>query len=323
MIPGAARAARLRSATPEGHTLQQSFIARLGGTALTALALATAVARADVTEVTPAAYPEGPAWIGGKLYYVEYAGSGVKLWDGRTPRKVWSKEHCGASGLIGFGHEHLLVACYDSNSLVEIDLSGHEIRTIDRDDAGHAFTGPNDFTADGKGGVYLTASGVYDLKAPITGTVLHLSADGRHLVELANTIHYSNGLTLTADGKTLLVAEMLAARILAFPVNADGSLGPRRVWARLQDLAPPTPNADAYNGPDGLKLGPDGLYYIAQNGSGRVLVVDEAPHLIRLIEVRTPFVTNMAFGPDGAVFVTGLFDQWNPPYPGFVFRWTR
>lgn len=290
--------------------------------ALIALLLA-AVARADVTEVTPAAYPEGPAWVGGELYYVEYAGSGVKRWDGHAAQAVWSKDKCGASGLIEFAHDHLLVACYDSNAVIEIDRSGHELRSFDRDDAGHPFTGPNDFAPDGHGGVYLSASGVYDLKAPITGTVLHLSADGKHLVELANTIHYSNGLTLTADGKTLLVAEMLAARILAFPVNPDGSLGPRRVWARLQDLAAPTPNADAYNGPDGLKLGPDGLYYIAQNGSGRVLVVDESSHLIRMIEVRTPFVTNLAFGPDGAVFVSGVFDQWNPPFPGMVFRWTR
>jgi len=73
----------------------------------------------------------------------------------------------------------------------------------------------------------------------------------------------------------LLVAEMLAARILSFPIGTDGTLGPRTVWVRLQDLAAPTPHEDAYNGPDGVKLGPDGNYYIAQNGSGRVLVVDE------------------------------------------------
>jgi sugar lactone lactonase YvrE len=120
----------------------------------------------------------------------------------------------------------------------------------------------------------------------------------------------------------LLVAEMLAGRILAFSVHADGSLGERRVWARMQDLAPPTPNQDAYNGPDGFKLGPDGNYYIAQNGSGRVLVVGEDRHLSRTINVAVPYVTNIAFGPDGArtVFVTGAFDQWKPPYQGVVYR---
>jgi sugar lactone lactonase YvrE len=218
----------------------------------------------------------------------------------------------------------LLVACYDANEIVELDKNAHEVRTFKLDSSGKPFTGPNDFAADGHGGAYFSASGVYDLKAPITGSVLHLSADGRKIVVVADTIHYSNGLTVSKDGKNLLVAEMLAGRILEFPIRADGSLGPRTVWARLRDLAPPTPNEDAYNGPDGIKLGPDGNYYIAQNGSGRVLVVDDAKKLQRTIEVPTAFVTNMAFGADGAhtVYITGAFDQFSPPFPGAVYQWT-
>jgi sugar lactone lactonase YvrE len=92
----------------------------------------------------------------------------------------------------------------------------------------------------------------------------------------------------------------------------------------LQDLVPNTPNADAYNGPDGLKLGPDGNYYIAQNGSGRLLVVDDGRKLVRVINVPTPYVTNVAFSPLEAnvVFVTGAFEQWKAPFPGAVYRWT-
>ena len=116
---------------------------------------------------------------------------------------------------------------------------------------------------------------------------------------------------------------MLAGRVLSFPIDAVGALGARSVWARLQDLAPPTAHADAYNGPDGLKLGPDGNYYIAQNGSGRLLVVNEDKRLVRIIHVPTPYVTNMAFDARAAngVFITGAFDQWNPPFRGAVYRW--
>jgi gluconolactonase len=279
----------------------------------------------QITTVDPDAhYPEGPLWRDGKLFYVEYARSNIKTWDGRGPAVYWHKDGCGANALIPFNN-HLLVACYDANSLAELDASGKEVRTIRADSSGKPFIGPNDFAADGRGGIYFSASGVYDIKAPITGTVLYISAEGRTITEVADTIHYSNGLTLAKDRQHLLVAEMLAGRILSFPIGADGRLGPRTVWARLQDLAPPTPHEDAYNGPDGLKLGPDGYYYIAQNGSGRVLVVDDDRKLVRLIEVPTPYVTNMAFGPGGAdmVFVTGAFDQWKPPFPGAVYRWTR
>ena len=272
-----------------------------------------------------AAYPEGPLWQNDALVYVEYAGPGIKHWEAGSVSSGWHQDHCGPSGLIGFGKNHLLIACYDSNSLVEIDEHGRTLRPLMRDSRGKPFIGPNDFTADGAGGIYFTASGVYALDAPITGTVLHLSSDGRRITEVANTIHYSNGLTVSKDQKHLLVAEMLAGRILSFPINADGSLGVRSVWARLQDLAPPTPNEDAFNGPDGLKLGPDGNYYIAQNGSGRVLVVDENKKLVRTIDVPTPYVTNMAFGPNGAdtLFITGVFDPWKAPYPGAVYRWTK
>jgi sugar lactone lactonase YvrE len=274
--------------------------------------------------LTAAAYPEGPLWRDGKLLYVEYAGSGVKMWDGKRATDFWRGAHCGASGLIGYRDGHILVACYDANTIVELDRGGRQVRTIERDSGGKPFVGPNDFAADDRGGIYVSASGVYDLQAPISGTILYLSAGGG-LIEVANLIHYSNGLTLSRDGSRLLVAEMLAGRILSFPVKADGTLGPRQVWARLRDLAPPTPHEDAFNGPDGLKLGPDGNYYIAQNGSGRVLAVSEGRKLVRIIDVPTPYVTNVNFGTDGAdtLYITGVFDPWKAPFPGAVYRWTR
>jgi len=284
------------------------------------------VSRADTALVdATAAYPEGPLWRDGRLLYAEYAGPGIKMWDGKQAKPYWGREHCGASGLIIYRRNHILVACYDANEVVELDETGKQIRAIDKDSAGKPFIGPNDFTADATGGIYLSASGVYDLKAPISGAILYLSKAKGTLVEVANLIHYSNGLALSKDGKSLLVAEMLAGRILSFPVEAGGTLGPRTVWARMQDLAPPTPHEDAYNGPDGFKLGPDGNYYIAQNGSGRVLVVNDAKKLVRIITVPTPYVTNMNFGADGAatVYITGVFDPWKAPFPGAVYRWTK
>jgi sugar lactone lactonase YvrE len=271
-----------------------------------------------------AIYPESPLWRDGRLLFVEYGADDIKSWDGKRLEVLWRQEHCGPSGLIAYPAAHLLVACYDSNALVELDAADHEVRRIDRDSNGHSFVGPNDFAVDARGGLYFSASGVYDLAAPITGAVLYLDRAGR-LTEVANTIHYANGLTVSRDGKTLLVAEGLAGRILSFPINDDGSLGLRRVWARLRDLAPPTPHEDAFNGPDGLKLGPDGNYYIAQNGSGRVLVVGEDRKLIRSIHVPARYVTNVNFGADGAdtLFISAVIDPWKAPYPGVLYQWTH
>jgi gluconolactonase len=289
-------------------------------------AILAGVAPAETALVdATAVYPEGPLWRDGKLLYVEYAGSGIKMWDGQRTTSYWSGAHCGASGLIAYRHNHILVACYDANTIVELGESGKEIRTFDQDSRGKPFVGPNDFTADGRGGIYVSASGIYDLKAPISGTVLYMPPGHGTPVEVANLIHYSNGLAVSTDGSRLLVSEMLAGRILSFPIKPGGLLGPRSVWARMQDLAPPTAHEDGYNGPDGLKLGPDGNYYIAQNGSGRVLVVSEGKKLLRIITVPTPYVTNLNFGADGAdtVYITGVFDPWKAPFPGAVYRWTK
>jgi gluconolactonase len=265
-------------------------------------------------------YPEGPLWRDGRLLYVEYSAGNIKSWDGSASRVIWHKEGCGPSGLISRG-DHLLVACYDGNYLTELDAAGQEVQSLHTDDQGRSFAGPNDFAADDHGGIYFSASGAYDARAPATGVLLYLRPDGKAITQLATAIHYPNGLTVTKDRRHLLVAEMLEGRLVSFQIDPDGALSARTVWARLQDLIPPTPKADAYNGPDGLKLGPDGNYYIAQNGSGRLLVVSDDKKLVRVITLPTPYVTNLAFDGD-VVFVTGAFEQWKPPFPGAVYRWT-
>ena len=169
-------------------------------------------------------YPEGPVWRDGQLFYVEYSAGNIKRWDGTHARIFWHRDGCGASGLIDF-HDHWLIACYDDNSIVEIDATGKQVGVSRADSRGRSFTGPNDFAADGRGGIYFSASGVYDIKAPISGAVLHIAADGKVITEVANTLHYPNGLTLSQDGRHLLVAEMLAGRILSFPIGTDGRLG--------------------------------------------------------------------------------------------------
>jgi len=125
---------------------------------LVAFALSAAAAAAVADPVTAvvadAHYPEGPLWRDGKLFYVEYATSNIKYWDGRRTAVYWHKDGCGPSALIPF-NGHLLIACYDDNSLVELDANTKEVRTIRADSSGKPFTGPNDFAADARGAVGL------------------------------------------------------------------------------------------------------------------------------------------------------------------------
>jgi gluconolactonase len=303
-------------------TLHQQLTSRAA--CFLALVATSAVAEVSVVD-RDAHYPEGPLWHDGKLLYVEYSAGAIKRWDSKSWNGagitvIWHEDGCGPSGLIAHGR-NLLVACYDANYLAEIDASGQKVRALRTDSNGKVFAGPNDFAADDQGGIYFSASGAYDVKAPVTGELLYLRPDGKTLTRVAGGLHYPNGLTVTKDRRHLLVAEMLEGRLVSFQIDAGGALSARQVWARLQDLVPPTPKADAYNGPDGLKLGPDGNYYIAQNGSGRLLVVGDDKKVVRVITVPSPYVTNVAFD-QKAVFITGAFEQWKPPFPGAVYRWT-
>lgn len=56
-----------------------------------------------------------------KLFYVDYAGPAVNVWDARSTRVFWRGEHCGASGFIAYAGDHLLIAGYDANSVVEVN----------------------------------------------------------------------------------------------------------------------------------------------------------------------------------------------------------
>jgi sugar lactone lactonase YvrE len=283
--------------------------------------LATPTSAGEVEVVNnDASFPEGPLWHDGQLYYVEYGADTVMAWDGKENRLVWQQEGCGPSAVVEAGDGNFLVTCYDANTLVRITSKGETIETLTEDQEGQSFVGPNDAVVDAKGGVYFSASGAWNVAAPIDGRILYIDPDGT-ITEVADDIHYSNGLALSPDGKTLYASEMAAQRVLKFEVADGGMLGARYLFIRLGDLAADPQGVDIYMGPDGLKTDSAGNLYIAQFEGGRVLVVDPEGKLVRILMVPAPYVTNLTFGEtEGTVFITAATDAWSEPYPGQVYK---
>jgi gluconolactonase len=265
--------------------------------------------------VDKAAFPEGPAFVDGKLHYVEYAGNALVVWDGKTAARLWGSEGCGPSAVAPFG-EDLLVTCYDNGTVVRVSKTGETIATYDKAEDGALFVGPNDFAPDNKGGVYFTTSGPWE-PAPIVGKVFHMAADGR-IVQVADDLHYANGLAVSADGTRLFVNESEAGRVVSFLIGEGGSLSDRRLFVRVF-AADPDSGANAY--PDGLKLGPDGNLYIGQYSKGRIVAVDAEGKFVKAIDVPSAAAPNLAFSPDGkAIFVMAVDDTSAPPYPSKVYE---
>ena len=129
---------------------------------------------------------------------------------------------CGPSAVVTLPAGDFLVTCYDSGSIARISAEGKTIAEYKQDKEGRSFQGPNDFVVDNKGGVYFTASGPWE-SDPILGMVFYMNPKGE-IMQVADDLHYANGIALSNDGKTLFLAESEASRVIQFKVQQDGSL---------------------------------------------------------------------------------------------------
>jgi sugar lactone lactonase YvrE len=284
-------------------------------TIIAAFAVSTAGYAADIQVINPKAlFPEGPVMSGGKLLYAEYAGHVVTMWDGKTNTQIWKQDGCGPSAVVPMG-DTFGITCYDSGQLVVISKDGKTLRSYDKDNAGGALLGANDGTPDGNGGAYFTLSGPWE-PGPIVGRVVHLTADGK-LVEVANDLHYANGITRGPDGR-LYINESEAGRVISFAIGSDGNLTDRRLFIRLYQMGEPP---DVY--PDGIKLGPNGNFYVGEYSAGTILEVTPDGKIKNKYTVPSAASPNMTFSDDSkTMYVMAVDNKAGAPYEGKVYAVT-
>jgi sugar lactone lactonase YvrE len=120
-----------------------------------------------------------------------------------------------------------------------------------------------------------------------TCVIACIEGDGSARV-VADGLSFPNGMVITPDGKTLIVAETMGHRLTAFDILADGALANRRVYAELADDV----------SPDGITLDAEGGVWVA-NPEGRhaVLRVLEGGEVTDAIELQTDGYAVMLGGP--------------------------
>ncbi|MDT7721789.1 MAG: hypothetical protein QOE94_2800 [Mycobacterium sp.] len=196
---------------------------------------------ATVEGLTPLAagfcFGEGPRWFEGLLWFSDMLGEAVHTVNlGGSLTTLPLPGHA-PSGL-GFRPDgSLLIVSTEGRQLLRYD--GETVDTIaDLSDVAPADLG--DMVIDNLGRAYIGSQAFHG------GVVLRVDPDNAVSV-VARDLDFPNGMAITADHKTLIVAESIGRRLTAFSIGADGELADRRVFA------------DGLDGPpDGICLDADG-----------------------------------------------------------------
>lgn len=222
---------------------------------------------------------EGPVSLpDGSLLFTETNANRVTriAEDGST--SVFVEGSNGANGL-GFTANGDLYAVQVLKPRVGIIFPSPKARTLADNYEGKPFGRPNDLVVDQQGNVYFTDSGPNPAQiaqaasaatpaiAPAKPAVYRISAKGE-LKRLADDIERPNGIQLSPDDKVLYVANTAGEHVLAYDVNADGSVGPRRDFAKLEGWR--KTETGTSSGADGLAVDASGRLYVASTAGIQV-----------------------------------------------------
>ena len=185
---------------------------------------------------------------------------------------------------------HLLAA---RGGIHHVDSGGTLIKVL-----APQLTTPNDLALDGDGGVYISVPAEAEQQRDsLQSGVYYLDSTGT-ATKVAGEFCYPNGLIVRPDGRTLLVDDSCTRQIVEFQITAPGVLSGRRLWAQL-------PNPKSV--PDGMTIDQAGRVYMADYGTGDIVVFDTAGQIVRRYATGLQHPSNVSFGGTGLtdLYVTG------------------
>ena len=178
--------------------------------------------------LTDLAFGESPRWHDGRLWFANWGTGEVLAVDlgGRGEVVAQLPAPTIPISLDPLPDGRMLVVDGPNAALLRREPDGSLVRHADLSGVGEMF---NEIVVDARGNAYVNG-GSSDFSQP---SIIALVTPDGGVREVAGDIAFGNGMAITPDGATLIVAESWAQRLTAFTVGPDGSLGERRVWAEL------------------------------------------------------------------------------------------
>jgi len=228
------------------------------------------------TLLTGLAFGESPRWHQDRLWFADWGAQEIIAVNLEGKSEVIVKVSFPSFPMCfdWLPDGQLLLVSSRNGLLLRIESGGSLVTHADLSglsEKGHPW---NEIVIDGRGNAYINNQG-FDFPggefAP--GTIALLTPDGAAR-QVADGIAFPNGMAVTHDNSTLIVAESYGNKLTAFDIEASGSLSNRRVWADT-----------GKDHPDGICLDAEGALWYADVGSKRCVRVREGGEVLQTIEL--------------------------------------
>ncbi len=244
--------------------------------------------------------PDGYAYAGGEagqLYRFDLQGG-----DGVGDCKIIAQIIGGF--LLGLGHDAAgnTYACDERLACIHKITPFGEVSKYSTGSAEQPMRIPNYPVFDDNGNLYVSDSGAFGQS---DGWIWRISPNGKAEIWDRKSNGFPNGMCLSADGRSLFVAESSPPLISRIDINADGSAGQRSLVIALPRTVP-----------DGLALDVMGNLYISLYNPNIIYRLSPSGRLVTLVDdwqqVQLIAPTNIAFGgPDMKTLIIASLCGWS------------
>jgi sugar lactone lactonase YvrE len=249
-------------------------------------------------------FGEGPRWHDGRLWFSDFVLKQVLSVGPGGSRQVELAIDDAPSGLGWLPDGRLLAVSMHRRAVLRREADGSVVTHADL--SAIAGGDANDMVVAADGTAYVGNFGSNLLGGePLAPAQLAIVRPDGKTSAAPQPLMFPNGSVITADGRTLIVGETLAAHYRAFPIDDDGDLGESRIWAEVPSRSP-----------DGCVLDADGAIWFADASRGEVVRVREGGEITDVIETPDHAYACTLGGDDGRdLFVLTCS---GPPMPGLA-----
>jgi sugar lactone lactonase YvrE len=242
------------------------------------------------TLLTGLTFGESPRWHDGRLWVADWGAKEILAVTTEGKSEVIVRVSFPSFPLCfdWLADGQLLLVSSREGRLLRLESDGSLVTHADLTGLARKGLPWNEIVIDGRGNAYINNQG-FDFPggqfAP--GIIALLTPDGT-LRQVADSIAFPNGMAVSPDNSTLIVAESYGNRLTAFDIEASGSLSNRRVWAETGN-----------DHPDGICLDAEGALWYADVGNKHCVRVREGGEVLQTVELDRGGFACMLGGNDG------------------------